>query len=49
MSTRVERFQVNRASRNDAAWLRKVLNREGARFGTQARMKEEDTLTLEWT
>ncbi|MFW6117681.1 MAG: CapA family protein, partial [Thermoproteota archaeon] len=46
--TQVKRFRVNRGSRDDAVWLRDMLNRESSRFGTQARLNEDGTLTLEW-
>ena len=46
--THVKRFRVNRASKKDVLWLRDVLNREGKRFGTQAKLNEDDTLTLGW-
>jgi len=46
--TQVRRFRVNRASREDAAWLRDLLNREGRRFGTKAELNEENILTLRW-
>jgi len=46
--TQVKRFRVNQASKKDAIWLRDVLNREGTRFGTQVKLNEDNTLTLEW-
>lgn len=46
--TQVKRFRLNRANKKDAMWLRDVLNREGARFGTQVKLKEDNTLTLKW-
>lgn len=46
--TQVKRFRVNRASNKDVLWLKDVLNIEGERFGTQARLNEYNTLTLEW-
>ncbi len=44
----MRRLRVNRASRADARWLREILNREGARFGTGAEPGEGGTLTLIW-
>jgi poly-gamma-glutamate synthesis protein (capsule biosynthesis protein) len=45
--TRIERFRVNRASPEEAGWLRNMLNREGQAFGTRVRLNEDQTLTLE--
>lgn len=47
--TRVKRFRVNRTSKKDAIWLRDVLSREGARFGTKAELNDDNALTLKWT
>ncbi|MHC4071959.1 MAG: CapA family protein [Planctomycetota bacterium] len=44
----IRHFQVNKVSRIDAIWLRDVLNREGKKFGTRARMNQDSTLKLEW-
>jgi poly-gamma-glutamate synthesis protein (capsule biosynthesis protein) len=44
----IRHFQVNRASKEDALWLRDLLNREGQQFGTHADMKRDHTLTLDW-
>jgi poly-gamma-glutamate capsule biosynthesis protein CapA/YwtB (metallophosphatase superfamily) len=38
---------VNRASPEEADWLRNMLNREGQAFGTRVRLNEDQTLTLE--
>lgn len=45
---RVERFQIRRASDDDAAWLRATLNREGQRFSTGVQQRDTDLL-LRWT
>jgi poly-gamma-glutamate synthesis protein (capsule biosynthesis protein) len=42
------RFRLNRASEADAKWLRGLLNRLGAPFGTQARLESDNSLTLQW-
>lgn len=34
----VKRFRVNRASQADAKWLRTMLTREGAKFGTKVEL-----------
>ncbi|MBE9170515.1 hypothetical protein IQ238_24340 [Pleurocapsales cyanobacterium LEGE 06147] len=44
--TQIKHFRVNRASNADVLWLRDILNREGERFGTQARLNRDNTLTL---
>ena len=45
--TQIKRLRVQRASREDVLWLRKILNREGSRFGTQVQWSGHKTLTLE--
>ncbi len=44
----IRRFRLNRASREDAEWMRDTLNREGKRFGTRVELIEDNTLTLSW-
>ncbi len=39
---------MNRASKDDADWLRKTLSREGEAFGTWVEPGRDDTLTLRW-
>jgi poly-gamma-glutamate capsule biosynthesis protein CapA/YwtB (metallophosphatase superfamily) len=39
-------FRLQRASGDDAAWLRDILNRLGASFGTRVRL-EENSLILQ--
>lgn len=46
--THIKRFRVNRASREDARWLRDVLNREGEIFGTQVDLNRDNILSLRW-
>ncbi len=48
MPTQVKRFKVNRASRDDALWLRDTLNREGRKLGTRAEWNNDNGLTLQW-
>ncbi len=43
-----ERFRLIRASAADARWLRDLLNREGAVFGTTARLHDDNSMTLRW-
>lgn len=37
----IRRMRLNRASREDAAWLRDLLNREGDRFGTRVELRDD--------
>ena len=46
--TRLRRFRVNRASKKETEWLRGILNREGARLGTNVALEPDGTLTLTW-
>ncbi len=45
---KVRRFRLNRASKDDADWLRKTLSREGEAFGTWVEPGRDNTLTLRW-
>ncbi len=47
--TRMRRFRVERARSADARWLRDTLNREGAKLGTRAELRPDDTLSLIWS
>lgn len=42
----IRRFRANRASRQDAVWLRDTLNREGLGLGTQVTLHENHYLDL---
>ncbi len=44
----LRRFRLNRASPDDAAWLRQVLNREGEPFGTRVESGPAGVLALRW-
>ena len=46
MQTR--KFRLERATKEDALWLRETLNREGKRFKTRVEMSGDDTLVLRW-
>jgi len=46
--TQIKRFRVNRASMNDTRWLKKILNREGARLGTQVILDKNNALLMRW-
>lgn len=41
-----ERFRLIHATRNDAAWLYNVLNREGERFGSAFHLNQDSSLSL---
>jgi poly-gamma-glutamate capsule biosynthesis protein CapA/YwtB (metallophosphatase superfamily) len=44
----MRRFRWERASAHDAKWLCNSLSQLGDRFGTAARLEEDNSLTLEW-
>ena len=44
----LRRFRLNRASGQDVAWLRGVLDRESTKFGTRVLLNEAGTLTVRW-
>jgi poly-gamma-glutamate capsule biosynthesis protein CapA/YwtB (metallophosphatase superfamily) len=44
----IRKFRLNRASRQDAAWLRDILVRESGDFGTRVVLNEDNTLTVLW-
>jgi poly-gamma-glutamate synthesis protein (capsule biosynthesis protein) len=44
----IRRFRLNRASGDDASWLKNVLNREGKKFGTWAELATDNSLALRW-
>jgi len=46
--TKIRRFKVIRASNVDTLWLKDTLNREGASFGTNVIVSEDNRLTLQW-
>jgi poly-gamma-glutamate synthesis protein (capsule biosynthesis protein) len=46
--TQTRRFRVNRASREDALWIKETLIREGKRFGTRVEFDEDFRLVLHW-
>ncbi len=43
----IKQFRLNRASRNDAIWLKDTLNRESERFGTRIQLTEDNILKLQ--
>jgi poly-gamma-glutamate capsule biosynthesis protein CapA/YwtB (metallophosphatase superfamily) len=46
--TQMRRFQLKRASAADARWLCDLLKNLGARFRTQGRLAENNSMMLEW-
>jgi poly-gamma-glutamate capsule biosynthesis protein CapA/YwtB (metallophosphatase superfamily) len=46
--TRVQRFRIARAAAAEAAWLEKLLNREGAPLGTGVQRMADHSLELHW-
>jgi poly-gamma-glutamate synthesis protein (capsule biosynthesis protein) len=46
--TQTKRFRLNRASAEDARWLRDTLDRESRRFGVRVDLTQTDTLALRW-
>ncbi|MGH9880600.1 MAG: CapA family protein [Pyrinomonadaceae bacterium] len=47
-SFRTQRFRLERAGKEESEWLRRMLNREGAEFGTGVDLKMDGSLTLRW-
>jgi poly-gamma-glutamate synthesis protein (capsule biosynthesis protein) len=45
---RNRRFRLERATKEEAEWLRKILDREGAKFGTSVDLKADGSLALRW-
>jgi poly-gamma-glutamate capsule biosynthesis protein CapA/YwtB (metallophosphatase superfamily) len=45
---RIRRLRLERASREDAAWLAATLDRESRRFGAHVTLEPDDTLRLAW-
>lgn len=46
--TQMKRFSIQKASRQDALWLRDTLNREGKKLGTSVKINRENRFTLKW-
>lgn len=46
--TQIRRFSVNRASKEDAHWLRDTLDRESEEYGTRVELEKDHRLTLRW-
>jgi poly-gamma-glutamate capsule biosynthesis protein CapA/YwtB (metallophosphatase superfamily) len=46
--TQIRRFKINRAPGEEAMWLMNTLNREGAPFGTRAKLDSDGRLSLHW-
>jgi len=48
MPLKISRFQLHRASREDAVWLSGILERESARFGTHVSLNDDNSLAVRW-
>jgi len=46
--TQIKRFRINAASREDAIFLRNILNMEGKRLRTRVELGKDTALTLRW-
>jgi len=44
----IKHLKVNNASKKDTRWLKRILDREGKKFGTQVHQDKNNILTLEW-
>jgi poly-gamma-glutamate synthesis protein (capsule biosynthesis protein) len=44
----IRHFRANRVSRDDAVYLRDVLNREGKKLGTRVDLQPDNSLVLRW-
>ncbi len=43
---RIRRFQLNRASNDEASWLATTMDRESRRFGSSVELREDQSLSL---
>lgn len=46
--TQIRKLQISKPNKADCNWIKKVLNREGKKFGTKVEWVNEHTLTLAW-
>ena len=46
--TQIRKLQISKPNKKDSNWIKKVLNREGKKFGTEVEWVNEHTLTLVW-
>ncbi len=46
--TQMRNLRINRADKNDALWLKNMLNREGRQFTTRVKLSADNKLALEW-
>jgi poly-gamma-glutamate capsule biosynthesis protein CapA/YwtB (metallophosphatase superfamily) len=45
---KISRFQLHRATREDAVWLSGILERESATFGTHVSLNDDNSLAVRW-
>jgi len=48
LPTRISRFKINRASRQEALWLEEMLNRESRSFGVRIDLQPDLSLAVQW-
>ena len=46
--TQIKQFRVNYANRTDTMWLKDMLNREGSKLNTQAKLNDDKTMFVHW-
>ena len=46
--TQIKRFRSNRATTEDAKWLRDLLNSEGKKLGTRVELNDDGSMNLYW-
>lgn len=46
--TRIHKFRIQRASREESKWLENLLNREGQALGTRVELTDDGDLLLRW-
>jgi hypothetical protein len=44
----IRKFRLNQASKQDAAWLKNTLHREGQKFNTRVDINKDGVLALRW-
>ena len=44
----IKRFRLNYASAEDALWVKKVLDKEGKKFGNEVELRSDNSLMLRW-
>ena len=47
--TQLKQFRVHWASKDDARWFKRMLDRQGKQFDNQTQLNSDNTLSLDWT